>query len=110
MTKAFKDFFIIFIENNISEEIIDNVKSKVNEQSSAIFFNADKKYLKHLNSVKRIFENHCEAQYLIVYTNDINIFNGLKEIHNNSARYYACKNENEFTNFILKGGEINDML
>lgn len=98
--KKYKEMLIVL--HSLNEVEIIKVKREISNDNSVIFFNADKKYLKHLDSVKRVFFNHCNAEYLIVFTSDENIYNGLKEIHSN----ISAKTINSINDFvkIIKGG------
>lgn len=99
--KNFKSFFIV--HHNFDEENIQQLKMEVNKKVSAIFLDADKRNLKYLDSIQRIFFSHCEADFLIVYSKDENIFNGLKDIYKNIARFKQCETYKEFCDFIFKG-------
>lgn len=99
--------FVLFKET--SDENIFKMKIDVNEHFATIFFDADKKYLKHFNNVKNIFYKHCEADYLIVYTiNDI-IYKSLQEMYPDVVSVILA-NENELINYLNKGGERKNVL
>lgn len=92
---------IILVYYCISDNInIEFIKSEALKNKSVLFFDADKRYLKHFGSVKRIFYNHCEAEYLIIYTSDKIKFNSMLEINKDEiSEILLPKTDKCFLNF-----------
>lgn len=93
---------MIIILHNLNE--VEKIEAKKELSAlSAILFDADRRLLKHLDSVKRVFFNHCNAEYLIVYTSDEDICSGLTSIHSDST-FRVAFSKSEFIRIIKGGG------